>query len=36
MIVDGGKLSFADSGELLRGRTPDSQLLELPLLDSLL
>jgi hypothetical protein len=34
MIADGGELSFADSDELLRGRTPDSQLLELPLLDS--
>jgi hypothetical protein len=35
MIVDGGSLSFTNSGELLRGRTSDSQLLEPPLLDSL-
>jgi hypothetical protein len=34
-IVDGGGLSFADSGELLRGITSDSRLPRLPLLDSL-
>jgi hypothetical protein len=36
MIVDGGGLSFTNFGKLLRGRTSDSQLLELPFPDSLL
>jgi hypothetical protein len=36
VIVDGDGRSFADSGELLRGRTVDYRRLELSLLDSLL
>jgi hypothetical protein len=34
--MHGGDLNFADSGELLRGKTTDSRLPRLPLLDSLL
>jgi hypothetical protein len=34
--MHGGDLNFADSGELLQGKAPDSWLPRLPLLDSLL
>jgi hypothetical protein len=35
MIIDGGKLGFADSDKHLRRGTADCRRLELPLLDSL-
>jgi hypothetical protein len=34
--VTGDELTVADSGDVLRGKTPDSLLLELPLHDSFL
>jgi hypothetical protein len=34
--MHGGDLNLADSGKLLQGKTPDSRLPRLPLLNSLL
>jgi hypothetical protein len=34
--MHGGDLNLTDSSELLRGKTPDSRLARLPLLNSLL